>query len=203
MNVARLVLASIALVLTGSATAQSVYTCRDRTGRVISSDRPIAECSDRAMRETTPGGILKREIAAPLTPEQQAQKDADDKAKRTAEEAAREKRRRDSALLAAYANEDAIEQARNRALADAQDSLTSSKQRLADLNKEKAGIAEDLKSYKGKVPPLVQRRADDNDAAIADESSAIRARGVEMDRINARYDEERKRFHELSTPAKK
>lgn len=202
MTSARFASGLVALVLAGLAgvaSAQSVYTCRDRTGRVISSDRPISECSDRAIRELSPGGMLKREIPAPLSPEQQAQKDIDDRNKRTADEAAREKRRRDSALLAAYANEDAIEQARKRAIADAQESLGTSRTRLDGLAKEKAGIADELKGYKGKIPPLVQRRADDNDAAIADETSAIRAREAEIGRINTRYDDERNRYRELSS----
>jgi len=198
----RIACALLGLAFAADASAQSIYTCRDRNGHIISSDRPMPECADRSIRETSPGGMLKREIAAPLTPEQQAQKDIDDKNRRVAEDAVREKRRRDSALLAAYANEDAIDAARRRAIADSNDSLAASRQRLADLIKEKAGIAEELKAYKGKIPPIAQRRADDNDLAIADENASIRARESEIDRINLRYDEERKRFRELSAAAK-
>ena len=177
--------------------AQSVYSCKDRSGRTISSDRPIPECADRTMRETTAGGILKREIAAPLTPEQQAQKDADDHARRLADEAAREKRRRDAALLAAYSNEDQIEQARKRSLIDVQDSIRASKVRLDGLQKEKQSLAADNRQYNGKLPPLVQRRVDDNQAEIADEMAAMKLREADVDRINQRYDDERNRFREL------
>jgi hypothetical protein len=202
VTVGRSALALLGLALAAGASAQSVYTCKDRYGHIISSDRPMPECADRAIRETSPGGLLKREIAAPLTPEQQAQKELDDKNRRVVEDAAREKRRRDSALLAAYANEDAIDAARRRAIADANETLAASRQRLADLTKEKAGIVEELKAYKGKIPPIAQRKADDNDMAIADESASIKARETEIDRINTRYDEERKRYRELSTAPK-
>lgn len=187
---------------TPAAAGQSVFTCKDRNGHVISSDRPIAECSDRAMREMSPGGMLRREIAAPLTPEQQAQKDADDRKRRIDEEALREKRRRDSALLAAYSTEGQIDQARSRALADVQDSIRTSRERVAELTKERQSLADETKTYKGKVPPLVQRRVEDNQAAIDDENRAMKMREVDVDRINQRYDEDLRRYRELTASMK-
>ncbi len=194
---ARLVLAACAVAIAGSAGAQSIFTCRDNNGRAISSDRPIPECADRAMRETTPGGVLKREIAAPLTPEQLAQKEADERLRRQVEESLREKRRRDSALLAAYSNEDQIERARRRSLADVQESLRMSKARLDELNKQKQALANDTRQYAGKPPPLVQRRVEDNQAAIDDEIAAMKLREADLGRINQRYDDDLRRFREL------
>jgi hypothetical protein len=191
------------LVLCAAATgaaaqAPSIYTCRDHSGKTVTSDRPIPDCAG-VMRELSPSGAVKREIAPPLTPEQQRQKDADDRARRAADEAAREQRRRDTALLMAYQNEDQIEAARKRALADANDSIKTSQERLADLEREKKALVQEGEAYKGKpVPPLYQRKVDDNQALIDDEERAVKQRQGDMERVNQRYDDDRKRFRELT-----
>ncbi|MGI9026559.1 MAG: DUF4124 domain-containing protein [Burkholderiaceae bacterium] len=197
-----LTLASGTLAANG-AEQGTIYSCRDRAGRTITSDRPIPECSDRAVRELGPSGILKREIAAPLTPEQQRAKEIDDRNKRVADDAAREKKRRDSALLAAYSNEAQIESARHRALADAQENSKTSHAQLADLKAEKKALAQEGEFYKGKrMPPRVKRRLDDNEAAISDEEATIKMRQTDVERINQRYDDELKRFRELTEAGK-
>jgi hypothetical protein len=198
--VAGLVCAAAGAVATSAAFAQaSIYTCRDHAGKTITSDSPIADCAG-VMRELSPSGAVKREIAPPLTPDQQRQKDAADRAKRVADESAREQRRRDQALLTAYQNEDQIEMARKRALIDANDSIKSSQARLADLHKEKVALAQEADTYKGKpMPPLFKRKLEDNQTLIDDEESAIKQRQTDQERINQRYDDDRKRFVELTT----
>jgi hypothetical protein len=190
------------LQATSSAGAQSIYSCRDRNGHTLTSDRPITDCAG-VMRELAPSGVVKREIAPPLTAEQQRQKEADDRVRRTAEEAAREQHRRDMALLTAYQNEDQIEAARKRSLSDASESIKASHERLAELEKEKNALAQDAEAYKGKtVPPLFKRKMDDNQALIDDEQAAIKQRQVDVERVNQRYDEEKRRFRELSAAKK-
>ncbi len=179
--------------------AQSFYSCRDHAGRTITSDRPIAECAG-VMREIGASGVVKREIAPPLTGEQLRQKELDDKARRSADEAVREKRRRDSALLAAYQNEEQIEAARRRALADADESIRTSRARLAELQKDQVGLVAEGETYKPRAaPPLVRRRIDDNQALIDEEEASIRSRQTDVERINARYDDDRTRYRDLTT----
>jgi Domain of unknown function (DUF4124) len=187
----------------GVASAQSsIYTCRDHNGHTLTSDRPIADCAG-TMRELGPSGIVKREIAPPLTPEQQKAKEDADRAKRLTEETVREQHRRDLALLTAYQSEDQIDAARKRALADPDATIKGSQSRLVELAEEKQALAKEVETYKGKVPPIVQRRVDDNQALIDDETATIKSRNVEIVRINQRYDDDRKRFRELTATSKK
>ena len=182
----------------GSASAQSSYTCRDRTGRTVTSDRPLTDCVG-VMRELGPSGVVRREIAPPLTAEQQHQKELDDKARRLADEAAREKRRRDSALLAAYQSEDQIELARRRALSDADDSIRTSRTRLAELQKDQKSLVQEGEAFRNKsMPPLFKRKLDDNQALIDDEEASIKLRQTDVERINQRYDDDRARYRELT-----
>jgi hypothetical protein len=197
-----LLVAFVALQAASSAGAQNTYSCKDHNGRTLTSDRPIPDCVG-VMRELGPSGVVRREIAPPLTAEQQRQKEADERARRAAEEVAREQHRRDMALLTAYQNEDQIEAARKRSLSDANDSIKASHERLADLEKEKSALAHDAEAYKGKtVPPLFKRKVDDNQALIDDEEAAIKQRQVDVERVNQRYDEEKRRFRELNAAKK-
>ncbi|MEO8935586.1 MAG: DUF4124 domain-containing protein [Burkholderiaceae bacterium] len=179
------------------AAAQSIYTCRDHAGRTQTSDRPLSDCAG-VMRELGPSGILKREIAPPLTADQQRLKDIEDRAKRVADEVAREKRRRDLALLAAYQSEDQIEAARRRSLADADESIRMSRTRLDELQKEKKALTLEADVYAGKpMPPLFRRRLDDNRALIDDEEASMKIRQADVERVNLRYDDDRNRYREL------
>jgi hypothetical protein len=202
MNIRSTLFAAVALLASlAAATADAqgaIYTCRDRAGHTLTSDRPIGDCAG-TMRELGPSGVVRREIAPPLTAEQQKQKDIDDKARRLAAEATREQHRRDVALLTAYQSEDQIESARRRALVDPEASIKTSQSRLEDLDHEKQTLTKELATYQGKaVPPLVKRKVEDNQALIDDEGKSIRSRQVDIERINQRYDDDRKRYRELN-----
>jgi hypothetical protein len=193
-------LAALLCTVATAAGAQSLYTCKDRNGRTLTSDRPIADCAG-VMRELGPSGVVRREIAPPLTAEQQRQKDADERARRAADEAMREKHRRDTALLAAYQTVEQIEAARKRSLLDSEASIHNSQERLITLQKERQGLSQEAETYRGKtMPPLFKRKLEDNQALIDDELSSIKARQAEIERVNQRYDDDRRRFVELVDP---
>jgi hypothetical protein len=182
-----------------SAPASHIYTCRDASGHILTSDRPIPECSDRAMEERSKGGVLLREIAPPLTAAQQRQAEADEKKRRELEETQREQQRRDRVLLSTYSNEKEIDGARSRAVSDFKEALDAANGRLAGLNQEHAANERDLAALKGKpVPYELQRRIDLNESAIASEKQTIADRQNDIDRINKRFDADLERFHTLT-----
>jgi hypothetical protein len=175
-----------------------VYTCIDK-GRTLTSDRPIAECANQQMRELLPSGVV-RIIPAPLTAEQKQAQDIELNKKRLAEDLAREQVRKDRALLASYSNVEQIEAARQRSLQDANEVIASGQERLALLEKDRQGNLEDAKKYQGKtLPPLLQKRMDDTDSIIALEQRSMASSKANLDRINQRYDAERKRYLELTS----
>jgi hypothetical protein len=197
----------LGLGIAGSAMAQSsgnagaghIYTCKDASGRMITSDQPIPECANRNQEERSKGGIILREIPPPLTAAQRAQAEADEK-KRRAEEAEKlEQQRRDRVLLSTYSSEQDIQGARNRALGDFKDALDAANGRLAGLNQEHAANAREAETYKGKtLPAALQRKIDLNESAIANEMHTITDRQGDIDRINQRFDVELSRFRELT-----
>ena len=49
-----------------------IYTCTDRYGKRITSDRPIAACIDREQRQLGSNGTLRRIIPPSYTGEERA-----------------------------------------------------------------------------------------------------------------------------------
>ena len=195
----------LALLLSSSAAAQgssttgSIYCCRDHAGRTITSDRPIPDCAG-VMRELGASGIVKREIAPPLTPSSSDRRRPTISPRRAAEESAREKRRRDI-RVADRVPERGPDRGGPQARAGRRRTRASatSHARLAELAKERAGLQQEAVTYKGKtMPPLFKRKMDDNQALIDDEEASMKMRQTDVERINARYDDDRNRFRDLN-----
>ncbi len=180
-----------------TAPATSIYTCTDARGRVITADRPIAECADREQRELGPSGTVRRRIEPTFTAAELAEREA--RARQTAQQAARlnEERRRERALLIRYPSAAAHDRERSEALAQIDAGVEAAKQRLVQLDTERKRIDDELEFYKTdvrKAPLAVQRQAEENAASVAVQNRFIREREDEKRRVNARFDEERLRL---------
>jgi hypothetical protein len=184
-----------------AANAQShIYSCKDKSGRTITSDQPIAECSNLPMEERSKSGILVREIPAPLTPAQLAAQEEAARKQKEADEEARDQHRRDLLLMSTYSDEQSVEVARARALQDFQDSLKAARDRLDELLSERESMKKEMLPYKGKpLPPSLQRRQDASDVEIAGATKTIEDRKADIARINVRFDADLKRFRELES----
>jgi hypothetical protein len=178
-----------------------IFMCKDATGHTLTSDRPIPECADRAMRELDRGGIVRREIAAPLTAAQkQQQKEADEK--RKLEQAAVEAQKsEDRAIRLRYRSERDIELARKRSLDPVQDQVQREKAALATVQAQQQQAQTEADRYQKKnvAPPLaVKRRLEAADHALANSQKVIEDGEVEIAQINARFDSTLQRYRELA-----
>lgn len=185
----------------GSALAQpGIYTCVDARGKRITSDRPIAECIDRAQKELNPSGTLRRNVGPSLTAQERAQEE--EREKRAAEEQSRlnEERRRNRALLARYQDVAAHDRERANALSQIDAVLAAAAKRMADLDKERAGLVTELEFYQGeldKAPPKVRRQVEENESNVAAQKRFMNDQENERSRVNARFDEELARLRQL------
>jgi len=196
--------AGLATLWSGAALAQ-IYTCRDAKGQLITSDRPMPECADRAIREFGRGGTVVREIPAPLTPEEKAKKAVEDERAKKREAELAEQRRRDRLLLSRYESVDALEAARQRNLRLAEEAGKSANDRHALLEKEKAtnlAEVESLKKAGKRVPVPLTRKLESIDVSLGVEKKRIEEHHAEIKRINERYDGERVRYLELMAASK-
>jgi hypothetical protein len=92
------------VLLAASAQAASeFYCCQDpANGRRVCGDTLPEQCRGRAYRILDSGGNIVKEVGAPLTPEQKAELILENKRRKQLEDAGREQRRRDQALLDTY-----------------------------------------------------------------------------------------------------
>jgi hypothetical protein len=182
------------------------FSCRDGSGRLITSDRPIPECLSREVREHNPDGSVRRVIEAPPTPEEKKAREAEQKRRQDEELRAAEQLRYDRILMSNYSSVDGIEAARARALAEPESGLRKSAERLAELADEEKALKVETEFYtRHKLPADLARKIDDNSAAQRFQHETLARRKLDISRINDRYDNERKRFLELtdSTPPRR
>ena len=195
--------AFIALACIATATPPALaqlYVCTDARGRTITGDRPPAECADRAVRELRSDGSVRRVIEPPLTPEQRAAREAEAKRQRDEAEKQRAQMRRDLALLETYASEAEIEETRNRALGSRQQLIDRAQQRLLDHQKERKKLDSEAEFYaKREMPDKLKRSFDSNAALMRSEQRIIDDVKADMERVNARFDAELKRWRDLVT----
>lgn len=190
-------LAAMLITIAPSAYSQ-LYVCTDARGRTLTSDRPPPECADRPIRELRSDGSVRRIIEPPLSAEQRAAREAE--ARRQADEADRQRTqmRRDLALLEAYATTDEIEEARNRALGTRHQLIDRANKRIEEHKKERAKLEKEAEFYVGReLPDSLRRALENNSALIRSEQRIVDDVRGDMDRVNARFDAENKRWREL------
>lgn len=189
-----------ALLVSGSAMAQGIYTCVDSKGRRITSDRTIAECTDRTQQMITPNGTVQRTIGPTLTAQERTAQDAKDKALAEEKAQALEEKRRDRALLLRYPSRQVHDKERSLALAQVDEVIKTSSKRALELVDQRKSIDTELEFYKkdlSKMPPQLKRRIDENESNIAAQKRFVAEQELEKRRVNARFDDELVKLRQL------
>lgn len=179
---------------------QDIYTCNDAKGRKLTSDRPIAECSDREQKLLNPSGTVKAKVAP--TPTAQERSDLENKDKAEQEERARlnEEKRRDRALLVRYPSKPLHDKERAEALAQIGVVRLAAVRRVEELLSQRTAISEEMEFYKkdpAKAPPTLRRQVDEVAHSLAIQGRFIADQDAELKRVNARFEEELVRLKQL------
>ena len=183
-----------------TASGASIYTCVDKNGRRITSDRPIPECLDREQRELTGTGTLKRVVPPSYTAEERARMEAQRKAEEEERARVTEERRRERALVMRFPNAAAHAKARADALLQVEELTALITRRIAALREDRKAIDVELEFYKGdvaKAPMWLQRKVADNEQQLESQQRFLAERAQEKQRINERFDEELERLQQL------
>jgi hypothetical protein len=196
-----LILASLLLTSLGSAHAVGeFYCCHDpSTGRRVCGDVLPEQCRGRAYRVLDSGGNIVKEVGAALTPEQKAEQVAENRRRKQLEDASREQRRRDQALLDTYAMPEDIDLAQKKAEADVNFAILATITRIDQARTKRKKFEDEAEFYKKKtLPPDLERdlRALDHEIRLQQELLDIKKK--EFDVIKAKYDADRKRYFELT-----
>lgn len=180
--------------------AQSIYSCVDGQGRRLTSDRPIAECTDRTQRELSSTGMVKRVIGPTLTAKERVAQDEKDKAEADARALAAEERRRDRALLLRYPNRPLHDKERLLAIAQVDEVIKAASKRQQELVDQRAHINAELEFYNkdpSKATPMLKRRVEENDSSLAVQKRFVADQELEKRRVNLRFDEELVKLRQL------
>ncbi len=181
------------------------YRCVTKAGRKYYGSTVPQQCAGEPVEALSSQGTVLFRIDPPLTPEQRAARQAEvekaaaaEQAKHDAQAAARAQARRDQALLQTYTSEKDIESVRQRAIGDNQKASQQVEKRIAALRQR----LENLAKQPDKSPEQLEqdRRALDYDLSLQEQ--LLESRRREAAAINARYDEEKRKYHELTRGAK-
>jgi len=188
---------TLSYCLLGSVLAQSIYTCVDDKGRKLTSDRPIAECMNRAQNELNPSGSLRRVLAPPPTAKDRAALEEKEKEKEKVDAEARsqhlDEKRRDRVLVTRYPDRASHDKQRMAALEVVDDVIKTATKRTLELTDQRKTIGTELDFYKsspGKVPPAIKRRLEETDTNLATQKRLITDHEAEKKRITERFDTE-------------
>lgn len=197
----KLALPLLTLLLANSTqAANEFYCCQDpASGRRVCSDTLPEQCRGRAYRILDSGGNIIKEVGAPLSPEQKAEQALENKRRKQLEEAGREQRRRDQALLDTYATPEDIDLAQKKAEADVNTAILAAIGRIDAAQVKRKKLADEAEFYKKKtLPPELDRNLRAIDHEIRLQQELLDLKKKEFDTIKAKYDADRKRYFELT-----
>jgi len=187
-----------------TAQAQTIIKCVGKDGKTYVGSTLPPQCQGQAIDQMNKQGQVVKRTEAMLTPEQRAAKDAEMRAAKEKEaEAARkeqEESRKNKALLSTYGSEKDIEIARGRALTDNEKAVKETQAKIAQIEKAGEVMKKELEFYKGKnkPPPKVTQDIQNNEIDLKAQQVLLAAKKKEVDGINAKYDEDKRRYIELT-----
>ena len=189
------------LLATGLAQASGeFYCCQDpHSGRRVCADTLPEQCRGRAHRILDSGGNVIKEVEAPLSAAQRAERAHQETLQKQADDARREQRRKDQALLETYATLEDINLSERKNESDVKLAIQSAQSKIeAELRKRKK-LEDEAEFYKKRsLPPDLAKalRAVDHEIKVTQELLDVKKNEFAM--IHAKYEADRKRFIELT-----
>lgn len=181
-----------------SASRGAVFCCMDN-GHQVCGDVLPPQCFGKSYREMSPQGTVRRLVEAPLTPEQLARREAEERARRAELTRQRAEMRRNQSLLETYSSVADIEARRDRAIEGIELELKQAESRKALLVKKRDALNREAEFYqKRAMPPTLAAAVRESDSELAAHSSVIEAKRRDIEAIRTRYEQDRSRYITLT-----
>ena len=197
--------ALLCLVLLAAAPAaaqERMYKCVDAKGKVYYTQVPPPQCLGRETQELSKSGTVIRTTKprSALSADQQRAQEEARKKKFEEEEQAKEERRKNLALLNTYPSESDIEDARQRALSEAQAAIADTQNHILEAQKHKKDLEAEKEFYvKKPLPAKLKQAISNSEIQIKNQTELLEAKKKEISTINAKYDEDKRRYIELTS----
>ncbi|MEO8719377.1 MAG: hypothetical protein ABI423_14265 [Burkholderiales bacterium] len=165
------------------------YRCVTQTGRKYYGSTIPPQCHGELVEALSQQGLVLFRIEPPLTPEQRAAKEAEEE-KAAAAEAARQEAQKATV--------------RQRALASNREAAAQVEARIAQLRNRQGHLEKEMAKHKDPSEAPEKLRQDTKALAydLSLQEQLLSSRKNEAAEINARYDEEKRKYHLLSGGAK-
>jgi hypothetical protein len=199
MNPKFAVLAATLAFLPFAADAQS-YRCVGKDGKKYYGSAVPPQCLGLPVEQLNAQGMVTKRFDAAASAAEREKKAAEEEERKKREVVSKEEGRRNRALLATYTSEKDIEEARGRALKDNEAAIKEIERRIAALKKRQEEAKKELDFYQGKNKPPAKLNDDirnlEFDVKTQDDLLAAKTKDVAT--INTRYDDDKKRYGELT-----
>src|SRR5688572_5540372 len=203
-------MASTLLLASLAAHAQS-FRCTSKDGKKYYGSTVPPQCAGQVIEQLNSQGMVIRRIDPEGDEKAREAKEAEMARKREADAASKEDARRNRALLATYSSEKDIDEARARALAANDKQVQEIQGRIEGIRKRQTAYDKEMEFYKeapaakGKAPAKVSKPpaklVEDIQNATMElkaQEGLLDAKKKEVEAINVKYDEDKKRYQELT-----
>ncbi|MFZ6800932.1 DUF4124 domain-containing protein [Undibacterium sp. Di24W] len=183
-------------VLSIDEASADIFRCVNAQGKLVTSDRPIPECANRAVKVYNNNGNFKSEIAAPLSSEEKKRLELEAEKRKAQQLVDEERMREERYLLAHYQEEADIQTARKRAVDALLEKKRLANEQLQGLGQILASLQLELKNSKksSKESESMRLRADDLSTSINSSRNAMMFYDQEIARTNQEYDQTLQRY---------
>jgi hypothetical protein len=182
-----------------AAEAQS-YRCTGTDGKKYYGQSVPTQCIGMPVEVLNSQGMVTKRFDAAASAAERDKKAAEEEERKKREAITKEEGRRNRALLATYTSEKEIDNARARALQENQLAVKDVEGKIAMLRKRRTDLGKELDFYQGKNKPPAKLGQDikDTEVDITAQEGLLAAKKKEVDSINTKYDEDKKRYGELT-----
>lgn len=194
---------SLAAHAQSSTPSSSSYRCVGTDGKKYYGSTIPTPCIGRPVEQLNNQGMVIKRIDAAASAADREKKEAEEAERKKREAISKEEGRRNRALLATYTSEKDIDSARARALRDNEAAVREIEKRIGGLQARLAEQKKELQFYEGKNKPPAKLSQDiqSTEFDIKAQQDLLAAKKKDVDQINARYDDDKKRYLELTKGA--
>jgi len=179
------------------------FRCIGTDGKKYYGQTVPPACLGQPVEQLNAQGMVIKRFDAAASAAEREKKLAEEEERKKREALSKEEGRRNRALLATYTNEKDIDNARARALKDNEGAVKDIEKRIGGLKVRLAELKKELDFYSGKNKPPAKLATDirNTEFDITTQEELMATKKKEVDQINARYDDDKKRYSELTKGA--
>ncbi len=195
---------ALCLGIISTCKAQSFYSCIDKYGRKLGSDRPIPECVDTIQKEHNSAGVVIRQRDGALI---NSNSETSSMASKANKNETSLDERKEKALLARYRNQDLHNQERQRVLAIVDTNIVRTQKQINDLLVVKVNLEKEVNKpadQQTQTVAAIKRKISNNEQTLLILKTMLNDSNLERQRANQRFDEEQTILLKLwDSPVKK